>query len=192
MISNKRLATEYYNTMSEKGFKSEEKLLKEYGFIAEYPTNLRQTYLKQGDLKGIVWIFGSLVAWMVGMAFKSMFNKQDDSRYKEGKERKWDRPDMSTSNRMRVIAGSTKSTVPDYCNVFHGPFASQTIELTSIPSLNALFHAFTISYIAMGVGSNSTPPQEGIIFLIVIGILAIINCNFLGYLYISYALNIER
>ncbi|MBT6995259.1 hypothetical protein HN865_00980 [Candidatus Woesearchaeota archaeon] len=53
MISNKRLATEYYNTMSEKGFKSEEKLLKEYGFIAEYPTNLRQTYLKQGDLKGI-------------------------------------------------------------------------------------------------------------------------------------------
>jgi hypothetical protein len=132
----------------------------------------------KGDLKGIIWMFGSLIAWMVGMAFKSMFNKQDDSRYKEGKERKWDRPDMSVSNRMRVIAGSTKSTVPDYCNVFHGPFASQMIELTSIPSLNALFHAFTISYIAMGVGSNSTPPKEGIIFLIVIGILAIINCIF--------------
>ena len=130
----------------------------------------------KGDLKGIVWIFGSLVAWMVGMAFKSMFNKQDDTRYKEGKERKWDR--QSTRSNLRIIAGNTKETVDDYCNVFHGPFGSQTIELTSIPSLNALFHAFTISYIAMGVGSNSTPPQEGIIFLIVIGILAIINCIF--------------
>ena len=130
----------------------------------------------KGDLKGIVWIFGSLVAWMVGMAFKSMFNKQDDTRYKEGKERKWDR--QSTRSNLKIFAGNTEATVPDYCNVFHGPFGSQTIELTSIPSLNALFHAFTISYIAMGVGSNSTPPQEGIIFLIVIGILAIINCIF--------------
>lgn len=130
----------------------------------------------KGDLKGIVWIFGSLVAWMVGMAFKSMFNKQDDTRYKEGKERKWYR--QSTRSNLKIFAGNTEATVPDYCNVFHGPFGSQTIELTSIPSLNALFHAFTISYIAMGVGSNSTPPQEGIIFLIVIGILAIINCIF--------------
>ena len=129
----------------------------------------------KGDVKGIIWMFGSLIAWMVGMVVKSIFHTQDNS-LGEGKERKWDR--QSTRSNLRIIAGNTKETVDDYCNVFHGPFGSQTIELTSIPSLNALFHAFTISYIAMGVGSNSTPPQEGIIFLIVIGILAIINCIF--------------
>jgi len=130
----------------------------------------------KGDVKGIIWMFGSLIAWMVGMVVKSIFHTQDNSRHKEGKERKWDR--QSTRSNLKIFAGNTDETVPDYCNVFHGPFGSQTIELTSIPSLNALFHAFTISYIAMGVGSNSTPPQEGIIFLIVIGILAIINCIF--------------
>jgi hypothetical protein len=129
----------------------------------------------KGDVKGIIWMFGSLIAWMVGMVVKSIFHTQDNS-LGEGKERKWDR--QSTRSNLRIIAGNTKETVDDYCNVFHGPFGSQTIELTSIPSLNALFHAFTISYIAMGVGNNSTPPKEGIIFLIVIGILAIINCIF--------------
>uniref|UniRef100_A0A6C0JAF4 Phosphatidic acid phosphatase type 2/haloperoxidase domain-containing protein n=1 Tax=viral metagenome TaxID=1070528 RepID=A0A6C0JAF4_9ZZZZ len=132
----------------------------------------------KGDLKGIVWIIGSFVAWGVGMIFKSMFNKQDDAREGSGKRRLFDRPDMAGSDSMRVMAGSTKSNVPDYCKVFRGPFSSDIIELTSIPSLNALFHAFTVSYIAMGVGSNSVPPPEGIIFLIVIGILAIINCIF--------------
>jgi len=138
---------------------------------------LLQSTMK-GDVKGIIWMFGSLVAWMVGMGFKSLFKTQDDAREKEGKDRKFNRPDMNNSGYINIMAGSTKSNVPDYCKVFRGPFSSDTIEITSMPSLNALFHAFTISYIAMGVGNNPRPPREGILFLIVIGILAIINCIF--------------
>jgi len=130
----------------------------------------------KGDLKGIIWTFGSLLAWMVGISIKSLFNKFDESQENKGGKRQFDRP--SLYNSMENMAGSTKSNVPDYCKVFNGPFSSQIIDLTSMPSMNALFHAFTISYIAMGVGTNSQPPQEGIIFLIVVGILAIINCIF--------------
>ena len=140
---------------------------------------LFQSVMK-GNLKGIAWIIGSFVAWIVGMGFKSMFKKQDDA-LGPGEKRKWDRPDMKNSSYINIMAGATATGVPDYCKVFRGPFSSDTIELTSIPSLNAIFHAFTISYIAMGVGSNPTPSTEGIIFLIVIGILAIINCIFRVY-----------
>jgi len=53
MISNKRLATEYYEILSQKGIKTEDQLLREYDFIAEYPTNLNQVHLKQGNVNGI-------------------------------------------------------------------------------------------------------------------------------------------
>ena len=125
----------------------------------------------KGDLKGIAWIIGSFVAWIAGMGVKLIFHNQDNSRDAKGKERLYIRPNINNNEPRQDL-------IPDYCKVFRGPFSSESIDITSIPSLNSIFHAFTISYIAMGVGNNSTPPQEGIIFLIVIGILAIINCIF--------------
>ena len=53
MISNKRLATEYYEILSQKGIKTEDQLLGEYDFIAEYPTNLGQTYFTQGNVRNV-------------------------------------------------------------------------------------------------------------------------------------------
>ena len=53
MISNKRLATEYHETLSQKGIMTEDQLLINYGFIAEYPTNLDQIFLNQGHIRGI-------------------------------------------------------------------------------------------------------------------------------------------
>ena len=55
------------------------------------------------------------------------------------------------------MPGSTANNTPDYCSVFSGPFSNATIYNTSMPSLNAVFHAFTLTYIAMGVASQSKP-----------------------------------
>ena len=48
---------------------------------------LLQSVMK-GDLKGIVWIIGAFLAWMVGMAFKSIFASQDQARRAAGKPTK--------------------------------------------------------------------------------------------------------
>ena len=34
----------------------------------------------KGDLKGIVWIIGSFLAWIIGMIMKTMFHKWDDNK----------------------------------------------------------------------------------------------------------------
>jgi len=67
--------------------------------------------------------------------------------------------------------------------VFNGPFHSSDIDNTSFPSLNAVFHAFTITYIAYGVGSNPNPNPGGILLVIVLGISALINWAFRLQLY---------
>ena len=134
---------------------------------------LLQSVMK-GDLKGIVWIIGAFLAWMVGMGIKSIFASQDQARRAAGKPTKHVR--KSFVDRMNFMGDTSQgSGVPDYCSVFQGPFEHQFIHTIKLPSLNALFHAFTISYIAVGVGSSSKPSNEGIIFLIILGILALIN-----------------
>ena len=63
--------------------------------------------------------------------------------------------------------------------------------LVSIQELKpALFHSFTIAYIAMGVGSNPKPNPGGITFLIILGILALINWAFRVRLYCDKMLDI--
>lgn len=134
---------------------------------------LFQSVMK-GDLKGIVWIIGAFLAWAIGMGIKSIFASQDQSRLSDGNPTKHVR--KSFVDRMNFMGDTSQgSGVPDYCSVFQGPFEHQFIHRIKLPSLNAIFHAFTISYIAMGVGSNSKPSNEGIIFLIVLGILALMN-----------------
>ena len=35
--------------------------------------------IMKGDIKGIVWMLGSFIAWIFGMAVKSMFHKMDNN-----------------------------------------------------------------------------------------------------------------
>ena len=118
----------------------------------------------KGDMKGIAWIIGSFVAWILGMALKSMFHKWDDGRVasfvNRGQPvptgiRRWQRQPIRFD--WPIMPGSTANNTPDYCSVFSGPFSNATIYNTSMPSLNAVFHAFTLTYIAMGVASNPKP-----------------------------------
>jgi len=138
--------------------------------------------IMKGDVKGIVWMLGSFIAWILGMAIKSMFHKLDDNAVAAlvsrganvpAGTRKWQRTPIRMN--MPVMPGSTRNNTPDYCSVFSGPFSNSLIYNTSMPSLNALFHAFTITYIAFGVANNPHPSANGITFLIILGITAIIN-----------------
>jgi hypothetical protein len=151
----------------------------------------------KGDVKGIAWIIGSFLAWVIGMALRSMFHKWDDSRVAKfvnrGQQvpvgtRRWQRQPIRFD--WPIMPGSTGNNTPDYCSVFSGPFSNSTIYNTSMPSLNAIFHSFTIAYIAMGVGSNPKPNPGGITFLIVLGILALINWAFRVRLYCDKMLDI--
>ena len=151
----------------------------------------------KGDIKGIIWIIGSFLAWVIGMALKSMFHKWDDSKVaafvNRGQQvpvgtRKWQRQPIRFD--WPIMPGSTANNTPDYCSVFSGPFSNSAIYNTSMPSLNALFHSFTIAYIAMGVGSNPKPNPGGITFLVILGILALINWAFRVRLYCDKMLDI--
>ena len=59
-----------------------------------------------------------------------------------------------------------------------------------MPSLNAIFHSFTIAYIAMGVGENPIAPPGGITLVIVLGILAMINWFYRVILYCDRMLDV--
>ena len=151
----------------------------------------------KGDIKGIIWIIGSFLAWVIGMALKSMFHKWDDSKVaafvNRGQQvpvgtRRWQRQPIRFD--WPIMPGSTANNTPDYCSVFSGPFSNSAIYNTSMPSLNALFHSFTIAYIAMGVGSNPKPNPGGITFLVILGILALINWAFRVRLYCDKMLDI--
>ena len=151
----------------------------------------------QSDLKGIVWIIGSFLAWVVGMGFKSMFHKLDDNRVaafvRRGQNvpvgtRRWQRQPIRMD--WPIMPGSTANNTPDYCSVFSGPFSNAAIYNTSMPSLNAVFHAFTFTYILMGVTSNPKPNPGGITFLIILGILATINWAFRVRLYCDKILDL--
>ena len=153
--------------------------------------------IMKGDVKGIVWMLGSFIAWIFGMAVKSMFHKMDDNAVAAfvarganvpAGTRKWQRTPIRMD--MPVMPGATRNNTPDYCSVFSGPFSNSLIYNTSMPSLNALFHAFTITYIAFGVANNPHPSSNGIAFLIMLGITAIVNWLFRWRLYCDNPLDI--
>tara|TARA_B100000925_G_scaffold266615_1_gene226550 strand:- start:311 stop:1006 length:696 start_codon:yes stop_codon:yes gene_type:complete len=150
----------------------------------------------KADMKGIVWMFGSFIAWILGMALKSMFHKWDDNKVAAARQRgpvppgtrRWQRTPIRLD--MPIMPGSTNNNTPDYCSVFSGPFSNHAIYNTSMPSLNAIFHGFTLAYIAMGVGNNPKPNGGGIVFLIVLAILALINWAFRIRLYCDKMLDV--
>lgn len=136
------------------------------------------------DLKAIFWLIGSCVAWFIGMLVKSGFHAMDDSKVAKAGAAGNLKPGLRTFQRTPVNhdwpmhPGTTRNNTPDYCSVFEGPWYNNTIQNTSMPSLNAVFHFYTILYILLGVAENPNKPIGGIITSIVLIVNALINLAF--------------
>ena len=122
-----------------------------------------------GSPQGIVYLLGTFINHFFGMGFKSFFSKYPKF--------------LRTPVQMNypLNAGQTTASMPDYCNVFVTPWFNQSVNDTSMPSLNAMFHSFTFVYLLCGILSN--PNKPGIPFLITLGITAIANMIFRTYYY---------
>ena len=120
-----------------------------------------------GSPQGVVYLLGTLVNHIIGMGFKSFFSKYP--RF------------LRTPIKMNwpLNAEQANSSMPDYCNVFVTPWFNQSVHNTSMPSLNAMFHAFTFVYLLCGILYN--PNKPGIPLIIVLGITAIANMLFRTY-----------
>tara|TARA_A100001015_G_C14979397_1_gene708810 strand:+ start:688 stop:1383 length:696 start_codon:yes stop_codon:yes gene_type:complete len=151
----------------------------------------------EANLKGPMWLIGSLISWAIGIAFKSMFHRIDDNKVNKFIKNNQKVPEgtrtfqrIPVRHNLPLNPGQTKNSTPDYCNVFSGPFSNSALYTTSMPSLNAIFHAFTISYIGSGIAVNPNHPFGGILFLISITILAVINWMFRITLYCDKILDV--
>ena len=139
------------------------------------------------DVKGIMWLVGNLLAYIFGILAKSAFHKFDEGK---GPGEKHSFKRIPIVDNLPINPGTTRNNVPDYCSVFNGPFSNMALSDTSMPSLNAIFHSFTIAYIAMGVGENPIAPSGGITLIIVLGILAMINWFYRVTLYCDRMLDV--
>jgi hypothetical protein len=149
------------------------------------------------DIKAMVWLVGQILAWGIGMATKFAFHAIDNGKVQGFIDRNQAVPEGTRYFQRRPIrmnwpmnAGQTANNVPDYCSVFSGPFGNSAVSSTSMPSLNAVFHSFTIAYILLAVANNPNHPPSGIVFLIVLGIVAIINWLYRINLYCDYWIDI--
>lgn len=120
-----------------------------------------------GSPQGIVYLVCVLLNHLFGMGFKTFFSKYP--RF------------LRTPIKMNypMNAGQTINSMPDYCNVFVTPWFNQTVNDTSMPSLNAMFHSFTFVYLLCGIMMNPTKP--GIPLLVVLGVTALANMGFRTY-----------
>lgn len=136
------------------------------------------------DLKAIFWLIGALIAWFFGMLVKSGFHAMDDRKVRKAGADGNLRPGIRSFQRTPVNMdwpmhpGTTRSNTPDYCSVFEGPWYNSMVHTTSVPSLNAVFHFYTILYLLLGVSENPNKPIGGIITSIVLIVNALINLAF--------------
>ena len=131
------------------------------------------------NMKGIVYIIGLLINYVIGMLIKTVFYGMDRSKIAAGRQPQWQRTPVKMGWPMHP--GQTASGMPDYCNVFEGPWFNSALGATSMPSLNAMFHAFTLAYLIMGVSTNPYP--AGVPFVIIVGITALCNMFYRTMLY---------
>ena len=149
------------------------------------------------DIKAMVWLVGQILAWGLGMGAKFGFHSIDNGKV-AGLRARGEPVEAGTRTFQRrpirmnwpMNAGQTANNVPDYCSVFAGPFGNSAVSSTSMPSLNAIFHSFTIAYILTAVANNPNHPPGGIVFLIVLGIVAITNWLYRVNLYCDYWIDI--
>ena len=83
----------------------------------------------------------------------------------------WQR--TAIKNQLPMNPGQTFSGITDYCSVFVGPFSNHPVSATRMPSLNGSYYGFTLMYIILGCAIN--PNHPGIAFIIISGILGMIN-----------------
>ena len=123
------------------------------------------------NIKGLIYLVGLFFNYMVGILVKSLFYHMDSKSRALGETPQFERQPV----RMKwpLHPGQTARGVPDYCSVFEGPWFTSALGATSMPSLNAMFHAFTLLYIIMGTSTNPNTP--GIPLIIVLAITAITN-----------------
>tara|TARA_B100001057_G_scaffold142372_1_gene142078 strand:- start:145 stop:804 length:660 start_codon:yes stop_codon:yes gene_type:complete len=124
------------------------------------------------NLKGLVYLFGICLTYIFGILLKTMFWQLDGRRIGG----KWSRKPFRINT--PAMPGHTSLAMPDYCTVFEGPFHNSTLSAIATPSLNAMFHFFTLIYITLAVGTNPYKPPGGIAFVILLGITAITNLSF--------------
>ena len=112
------------------------------------------------DIKAVFWLIGSCLAWFIGMLIKSGFHAMDDSKVRKAGEAGRLRPGLRSYQRTPVNhdwpmhPGTTRENTPDYCSIFEGPWYNSAVQNTSMPSLNAIFHFYTIGYLLCGVVEN--------------------------------------
>lgn len=132
------------------------------------------------DLKALAYLIGTLMAYGIGMLVKLFFHH--NFRNGEGD------PGIPGSgyftrkpikNGWGFSPGAGANPLGDSCSVFSGPFSTSTVSTTSMPSLNAIYHAFTISYMIAGLMNNPNKPSRGgIAFIALLTVFGLTNMFF--------------
>jgi len=131
------------------------------------------------NLRGVIYLVGLLFNYIIGMLIKTIFFQMDSDSRAKGQRPQFARTPIKMSWPMHP--GQTPNGMPDYCNVFEGPWYNNALNATSMPSLNAMFHAFTFAYILLGISTN--PNRPGIPFLLLLGITGIVNMGYRNMLF---------
>ena len=139
------------------------------------------------DVKAMIWLVGALFTWILGMLAKFTFYSIDESSMQAAinagipknqfPKRKFQRQAI-VEDRRGSKDNDGKRMIPDYCSVFTGPYMNHTVYNTSMPSLDAMFHAYTLAYIGASVSQNPNHPTNGIAFLIFLGLVSATNLLF--------------
>tara|TARA_B100000035_G_scaffold314963_1_gene333205 strand:- start:220 stop:927 length:708 start_codon:yes stop_codon:yes gene_type:complete len=144
------------------------------------------------DLKGLAYLIGTFVAYGIGMLVKLFFHYNFKNNPEDGGipgsgyfTRK------PVKNAWGFNPGAGANPLGDSCSVFAGPFSTSSVSTTSMPSLNAIYHAFTISYIAAGIATNPNKASQGsILFLALLLIFGLTNMFFRVHSYCDSFLDI--
>lgn len=120
----------------------------------------------QFNIKGLVYLLGVIISYFIGILVKTFFYKTGNPRFLR----------KLIANDIPLHPGQIAKGLPDYCSVFEDPFFSSTIGITGMPSMIAVFHAFTFVYVLSGIMSN--PNHPGIPFIISLGITALIHFGY--------------
>ena len=135
------------------------------------------------DLKAMVWLVGAFLTWVIGMAVKFTFHALDDSKIRKAVDTGTN-PLPNRTYQRKAIREDRRSkkdgirNIPDYCSIFTGPYANHSVYNTSMPSLDAMFHAYTLGYIGASLSQNPNHPTNGIMFLIFLAIVSATNLLF--------------
>ena len=144
------------------------------------------------DLKGLAYLIGTFLAYGIGMLVKLFFHHNFKNSPEDGGipgsgyfTRK------PIKNAWGFAPGAGGNPLSDSCSVFAGPFSTSTVSTTSMPSLNALYHAFTISYMVSGLVNNPNKPSSGnIMFIVILTVFGLTNMFFRLHSYCDSFLDI--